>query len=225
MNQSLRIPIAIVLGGIIVAIAVYISVPKSPLASAGGAALVRPVSTNDHILGNPTAPVMIVEYSDFDCTFCKDFNDTLHAVIANEGVNGKVAWVYREFPLTELHPNALSHAKAAECVAETAGNDAFWKFEDTLYKRQPVAPEQYGEIASDAGISNTSFATCFANASTTIDARIAADRQNALDMGANGTPYSVLLVAGKAPVVMNGAYSYDAVQQLIDAALSGGQQN
>lgn len=219
MERSLTIPIAIALGGIIIAAAMYISMPKVPTLEASNPALVRPVSASDHILGNPAAPVMIVTYSDFDCTYCKGFDETLRQIIANEGAGGKVALVFREFPLSEIHPDALSHAQAAECVAQTAGNAAFWKFANILFKNQPVNRLQYGELASAAGISNNDFATCFASAATTVDARIAADRQNALDMGAEGTPYSLILVKGKTPVVMNGGYPYAIVQQLVEQAL------
>lgn len=220
MVKSLTIPIAIVIGGIIVAVAVYASMPKRVATDTGNPALVRPVDTSDHILGNPAAKVMIVEYSDFDCAFCKGFSETLHKIIANEGANGDVAWVFREFPLIEIHPNALSHARAAECVARVAGNDTFWKFETALFANQPVDSANYGTLAKAVGISGDAFATCFANAEATIDARIMADRQNALAMGAQGTPYSLILVAGKPPVVIDGAASYDAVKELIERALA-----
>ncbi len=134
MKNSLTIPVAIALGGVIVAVAVYASMPKTSPTDTGNAALVRAVGATDHILGNPAAPVMIVEYSDFDCTYCKDIHETLHQIIANEGASGKVAWVFREFPLTEIHPNAFSHARAAECIAKTTGNDAFWKYTNRIFE-------------------------------------------------------------------------------------------
>jgi len=215
----MTIPTAIVCGGIIIALAVYMSMPRSSAPSVGSPSLVRPVSASDHILGNPAAPVVIVEYADFDCTYCKGFNDTLHQIVASEGTGGEVALVFREFPLIEIHPNAFSHARAAECAAAVAGNDAFWKFADLLFANQPVDPSSYGTLAAQAGISGNDFATCFASASTTLGARINADRENALQVGAQGTPYSLILVNGKAPVVMDGAYSYDAVKQLVDQAL------
>lgn len=220
MKSSLTIPIAIILGGIVVAGAVYLTL-RSPSTNSetGNPELVRPVTSSDHILGNPAAPVVIVEYSDFDCNYCRGFHETLRQIIANEGAEGEVAWVFRQFPLIEIHPNAFSHARASECIAQVAGNDAFWKFIDILFANQPVDPANYGTLASSAGISGDAFATCFANASSTIDARINADRQNALDIGAKGTPYSLILVKGRTPVVLNGAYSYDAAKQLIDKAL------
>jgi len=220
MKSSYTIPFAIVAGGIIIAIAVYVSMPKISTLSDGNPALVRPVGSADHILGNPAAQVMIVEYSDFDCDYCKGFNDTLHQIVANAGVHGDVAWVYREFPLTELHPNALKHAEAAECAAQAGGSDAFWKFADALFANQPVDPAQYGTYAKKVGIAGDAFATCFADAQTAVDARIAADRRNALDIGAKGTPYSLILVAGKPPVVIGAAYPYDEVLQMVNDALA-----
>ncbi len=220
MKTSFSIPLAIIVGGVIVAIAVYISMPKPPPKSAGDLSLVRPVSTGDHILGNPAASVMIIEYSDFDCTYCKDFHDTLHQIIANVGINGNVAWVFRHFPLSEIHPNAYAHARASECIAATSGNEAFWKFSNALFVNQPVDTSKYGEIASSIGISGDAFATCYSNVSPAIDTHIAEDRQNALDSGAQGTPYSIILVNGKNPIVVDSAYSYDAMKALVDEALA-----
>ncbi|MHB0865643.1 MAG: DsbA family protein [Minisyncoccota bacterium] len=221
MKSSYTIPLAIALGSTIVAIAVYLSTPKQPSTSsgAGNPALVRPVGANDHILGNPAAPVKIVEYADFDCEYCKGFDDTLHQIIANEGASGKVAWVYRQFPLTEIHPDAMSLAEASECAAEAGGNDAFWKFTTALFKNQPANPTQYGTFAKEVGIPGDAFAACYADASTTMSARILADRQNAIAIGAKGTPYSLILAPGKPPVVIAGAYPYAAVKQLVEAAL------
>lgn len=222
MKQTLVIPLAIIMGGLIVATAVYLSMadPEPKVGDRGNAALVRPISTDDHILGNPAAPVKVIEYSDFYCEFCKTFDDTMHQIVASEGTSGKVAWVFRHFPLTEIHPNALKAARATECAAQVGGNEAFWKLSTALFKNQPVDPAQFGALASGAGITSDAFASCYAGASAVIDARIMSDRQNALDMGARGTPFSVILVEGKAPIVMDGAYPYDAVRQLIDEALA-----
>lgn len=217
MKPSLAIPFAIILGGIVVALAVYLSLrPPSRPPLTGDPALVRPVAADDHIFGNPAAPVMIVEYADFDCEYCKGFSDTLGQIVANEGADGSVAWVFRQFPLSEIHPNALKLAEATECAALSGGNEAFWKFSDELYAHQPADPSTFGALAASAGIPGDAFATCYQNASSTVAARITADRRNALDIGAQGTPYSLILVKGQQPVVLNGAYPYDAVKQIID---------
>lgn len=219
MKSSYVIPIAIIVGGAIVALALYASVPKGPSNDPGNAALLRPVGAGDHILGNPAAKVMIVEYSDFDCQYCKIFDETLRQVVANEGTDGDVAWVFRQFPLIEIHPNALSHAKAAECAAVAGGNEAFWKFKDTLFANQPANPSRYGEYAAAAGVPGAAFATCYANTPQDITDRIMADRQNALDIGAGGTPYSIILVDGKPRAVIESAYPYEEVQRLVNEAL------
>jgi len=221
MKDSITVPLAIAVGGVIVAAAVYVSMPKPPTMSAGLPALVRPIGASDHILGNPAAEVMIVEYTDFDCEYCRGFHETLHHIVANAGANGKVAWVLRHFPLSEIHPNALPHARASECAAQVGGNDAFWKFADLLFNNQPVNPIRYGELARSSGMpGDSAFASCYANATTLLDERIMADRQNALAIGATGTPYSLILVAGKPPMIIDDAYPYDAVKQLVDEALA-----
>lgn len=220
MQKSATIPIAILFGGIIVAIAVYVSMPKPDPTALTNAARMTPISPADHILGNPTAPVIIVEYSDFDCTHCKEFRDTLLRIITEEGSSGKVAWIHRQFPLIELHKNSFSHARASECIAKTAGNDFFWKFAYELYEDQPVDPKNYGVIAAKIGISGSAFASCLANDTAAIDAHVNADRQNALDIGADGTPYSIIVANGKITSVMNGGYPYDAVRQLLDEAIA-----
>jgi protein-disulfide isomerase len=222
-SPSVTIPIAIVAGGIIVALAVYMTLHKSEPSTAsntGNPALVRPVGASDHILGNPAAPVLIVEYSDFDCSYCKVEDANLRALIAADGSNGKVAWVYRNFPLTQLHPDAFKAAEAAECVALTAGNDAYWKFTATLFASQPADPLKFAEYAVGAGADASKFGTCLANATSTVDARINADAKNAAEVGAIGTPYSLVIANGRVTRVLDGAYSYSELESAVSSAAS-----
>ena len=147
-NNALAIPIAIVFGFALIAVAIFVSGqntqkpstkvdPKDAIEQASGqigkTGPVRKVDEKDHIRGNPNAPIVIVEYSDLECPFCKSFHETMNKVMANYGNDGKVAWVYRQFPLEQLHPNAPTLAQASECVAELGGNDAFWKFSDKIF--------------------------------------------------------------------------------------------
>jgi protein-disulfide isomerase len=222
-SPSLTIPIAIALGGIIIAGAVYLSVrhPEGSTASgSGNPALVTPVSPSDHIFGNPSAKVVIVEYADFDCEYCKQFDTTMQQLMAAEGTSGNVAWVYRNYPITQLHPNAFSAAEAAECVSQTAGNAAYWTFANSLFVNQPVDPINYLSFAQLAGANPQAVSTCIQNASSTVDARIEADSANAVAVGALGTPYSIILISGQTPVVVNGAWPYDELKAAIDAAVS-----
>jgi protein-disulfide isomerase len=222
MESSRAIPFAIVAGGVILAIAVYFAFASSHRgAGQYHTDALRPVTAADHIFGNPSAPVKIVEYADFECTYCKGFDDTLHQIIANDGNKGRVAWVYREFPLTEVHPNALTDAEAAECAASAGGNDAFWSYASLLFQHQPVNPTDYGAFAVQAGVPSDAFAACMANAAAAVDPKIESDRANAVAIGASGTPYSLIIAPGAAPVVVDSAYSYDALKALVDQAIAG----
>lgn len=91
----------------------------------------RPISENDHIYGNKDAKVTVIEYSDFECPFCRSFHPVVERAV--NSFDGEVNWVYRHFPLEAIHPNARNMAHASECVAELGGNDAFWAFSDQLF--------------------------------------------------------------------------------------------
>ena len=119
-------PIAIVIAGALIAGAVYwsargdsVAVAPQPQAVAGytaGLENMNPVEDSDHIRGNPNTPVKIVEYSDMECPFCKRFHSTMQQVMDEYGKNGKVAWVYRHFPLDSIHSQARTEAVASECA-------------------------------------------------------------------------------------------------------------
>ncbi|MFA6602909.1 MAG: thioredoxin domain-containing protein, partial [Candidatus Shapirobacteria bacterium] len=88
------------------------------------------VTDKDHIRGNKNAAIVLVEYSDYECPFCKNFHSTMQQVAKDYG--NKVAWVYRHYPLP-FHTNAQMEAEAAECVADVGGNDKFWQYTDLVY--------------------------------------------------------------------------------------------
>jgi len=89
----------------------------------------------DHILGNPDAQVKIIEYSDYECPYCKSFHITMNQVVAES--DGNVIWVYRHWP---IHQNSMAKLVAAECVAKIKGNEAFWKYSDLLFGLLNPAP-------------------------------------------------------------------------------------
>ncbi len=99
----------------------------------------KPVTSSDHIFGDVNAPVKVVFYSDLECPFCKSFHETMTQIMnSSYGKDGKVAWVYRHFPLKQLHSKAPKEAEAAECAAELGGNDAFWKFINKINEVTPA---------------------------------------------------------------------------------------
>ena len=90
---------------------------------------IPPVDDTDHILGNQsTATVTIIEYSDYECPYCKAFQAVLQKIVTES--NGSVAWAYRHWP---IHQNSFEKLIASECVAKIKGNDAFWKYSDLLF--------------------------------------------------------------------------------------------
>lgn len=92
------------------------------------------ITEKDHIRGNPNAQITIVEFSDFQCPFCRRFHPTVQQALAEYG--DQIRWVYKHFPLDQLHPQARPAAEASECIAEQKGNDGFWQFADEVFKSQ-----------------------------------------------------------------------------------------
>src|SRR5690606_15113921 len=88
----------------------------------------------------------------------------MHSVIDTYGPSGKVAWVYRHFPIDTLHPSAPYLAAASECVAELGGNEAFWKFADQIFQEretnQMTDTLRLPEFATTAGVDAAAFAEC-----------------------------------------------------------------
>jgi protein-disulfide isomerase len=234
MNPTLEkylTPISVLLAALIIGGALVFSdraprpstaeVPAGPDSAALAAQLdaVAPVSTTDHIRGNPNAEVVIIEYSDTECPFCKVFHSTMQQVTAEYG--DKVAWVYRHFPLDQLHQKARKEAAALECANELGGNDAFWKYTDRLFEITPsndgLDSSELPKIASYVGLNVGAFNACLSSGK--YDAHIEADYQNAAATGGRGTPWSIVVTKSGAKYPLSGAQPYEEVQKLIEEAL------
>ncbi len=228
-GSSLGIPVAIVLAAALIAGAIVFSGMQKNGATGKADAQkeqvtaeveIAPVTDKDHIKGNPNAPIMIVEYSDFDCPFCKNFHETMNKIMADYGADGKVAWVFRQFPLEQLHPNAPTTAAASECVASLGGNDAFWKFADLIYQdrttNEPTNLTKLPEYAEKAGVNKAKYNECVS--AGTFTQKIADDVAAAVKTGARGTPYSILIV-GDQQGVINGAQPYATVKQMVETMM------
>lgn len=182
---------------------------------------VRPVGKDDHVRGNPNAPVTLIEYSDFECPFCKRFHATLKQVVDES--KGQVKWVYRHFPLDQLHPvKARKEAVAAECAAELGGNEAFWKFADRFYELTPSNNQTdldrvLPQIAREIGLDAAQLASCLASGRH--EQRVEADYRNAVATGGNGTPWSIVVSKSGRAYPLSGAQPHAAVKQLVELAL------
>ncbi|HEY4475928.1 MAG TPA: DsbA family protein [Candidatus Paceibacterota bacterium] len=219
------IPVAIMAAGIFIAGAVVYGPvlreggvsTKSPSAgtpSVPGVPVEVQVADQDHIRGNVAAPVTIVEFSDLECPFCKSFHPTVKLALAEYG--DKVRWVYKHFPLDQLHPKADKEAEAAECAGELGGNDMFWKYVDRVFE---ITPSNNGldltllpQIAQDLGLNRSAFEACL-NSGRYAD-RVEEDYQQGVLAGVNGTPAS--FVNG---VLVSGAVPYETLKAAIEAAL------
>ncbi len=123
-------------------------------------------AARDHIKGSPDAVISLIEYSDFECPYCKRFHPTAETIVKAYG--GKVNWVYRHLPLPMHNPGAIRQAEAAECANELGGNDAFWKFTDWIYKRtksggKGFPTEQLAPLAAEIGLDKEQFQSCLAS--------------------------------------------------------------
>lgn len=97
-----------------------------------GSATVPEVRKDDHVRGAKNPKVYVVEYSDFECPFCKQFHPSLQQALTD--YKDKVAVVYRHFPLESIHPSARILAEGSECAAEIGGEDAFWEYHDKVFE-------------------------------------------------------------------------------------------
>ena len=232
-QNNLSIPVAIIIAGVLIAGAVYLGTSKGAPTTAvnnqqpqqapqqtGDLDQMAAISAGDHVRGNPDAPVKIVEYSDTECPFCKRFHGTMQEVMNEYGKGGKVAWVYRHFPLDQLHSKARKEAVALECANEQGGNDKFWSYADRLYEITPAIngldPAELPKIAQFVGLDTAKFNTCLA--STKYDKHIEDEVQNAQATGGNGTPWSIVVGKDGKKYPLSGAQPLSAVKQLIDLA-------
>jgi protein-disulfide isomerase len=163
--------------------------------------------------------VVIIEYSDTECPFCKLFHSTLKRIFDEN--NGDVAWVYRHFPLDQLHQKARHEAVALECAAEQGGNEAFWKYTDRLYEvttsNDGLDEAELPRIAEFVGLNVSTFESCLS--STRHDERIQANVDNAIASGGQGTPWSIIVTSSGEKFPVHGAQPYEELMKLIEAQL------
>jgi protein-disulfide isomerase len=229
LKNVLAIPLSIILAGALIAGAVWFTRGGSaPQANNGmgkkPATKVDPVSNKDHILGNPEASVVIVEYSDTECPYCKNFHATMQQVVADYGKDGQVAWVYRHFPLDSIHPKARKEAEATECAAELGGKEAFWSYINKVFEvtvtpsNNKLDPAELPKIAVEIGLDEADFKECLDSGKYADE--VDADYQSGIHAGVEGTPYSLVLLKGSDTIVpINGAQPYSVVKQVIDTLL------
>lgn len=173
----------------------------------------------DHIRGSLDAQVYLIEYTDLECPFCKQFHPTAEQALSEYG--DKIAWVYRHFPLDSLHPKADKEAEGAECAFEQAGNDGFWKFVDKIYA---VTPSNNGldltklpTYAGQVGLKQADFKTCLDSGKYA--EKVESQYQSGLTAGVTGTPGNFIMNKKGEVWVIPGAVPYAQMKPIIDEAL------
>jgi protein-disulfide isomerase len=222
--NSNSIAISIVIAGIIIAGAIFITkdsggsvVVNNPSDNTGTVNLndFRKLQKDDHVKGNRNAKVTMVEFSDFECPFCARIHPSLSRILEERD---DVNWVYRHFPLSSIHSRALGSAIASECIADLAGNDAFWQFVDNVFSEEnQLGTVFYNSQAENFGINISDFETCIN--SKEISDKVTEDLNEVIVSGGTGTPYVVIITASGDLRPFSGALPYESILALIDEAL------
>jgi protein-disulfide isomerase len=167
------------------------------------------LAATDPVLGNTKAPVTIVEFSDFQCPFCQRVSPTLKQVQAAYGDKVRIVW--KDFPLTQIHPEAFKAGEAAHCAGEQG---KFWEYHDRLFaNQQALQADSLKKYAADLGLDGAKFNAC-------VDASKYGDRvregvAQGSRLGVNSTP--TLYVNGR---MLSGAQPYETISAVIDEELS-----
>lgn len=178
------------------------------------------VNDQDHVKGSKGAKLTWIEYSDLECPFCKKIHPDLEKMLSE--YKDKVRWVYRHFPLDQIHSKADKEAEAAECARELGGNDKFWQMADKIFEVTPsnngLNLEDLPKLASQVGLDQGKFKTCLDSGRFT--QHVEDDYQGGVKAGVNGTPGNFLLDDKGNAWIIQGAVPYTTIKQVIDSALA-----
>lgn len=181
---------------------------------------------NDPVLGEKNAPVTMVEFSDYECPFCKRYFDRTYPQLKKDYVDtGKLKIVYRDFPLP-FHQNAHKEAEAAECIREQGGDSVYYQFHDAIFKQTSsngtgLALTQLAPIANEIGLSGSQLQTCLDSNKykTEVDQDIAAGSK----IGITGTPTFLIGKSDSSGTILGikivGAQPYSEFKRVIDEEL------
>lgn len=173
------------------------------------------------ILGSAEAPLTLVEFSDYQCPFCRRFHDQTFSQLKKVYIDtGKVRYVFRDFPLDRIHPQARKAAEAAHCVGDQG---KYWQIHDVLFRsQQHLKSGDLKSYAQKLGLDMNAFDTCFDQKKYA--SRVQQNLTDGLKIGIRGTPSFVLGKTGKDGTVdgliITGARPFSDFKQGIDQLLS-----
>jgi protein-disulfide isomerase len=166
------------------------------------------VAADDPILGTANAPVTLVEFSDFQCPFCARVMPTLKKVKETYGDRVRIVW--KDFPLTSIHPQAFRAAEAAQCAREQG---KFWELHDVLFaNQQALQPEELKKHAAGVGVDLAKFNACFD--ASKYGERVQQQMSAGTQLGVGSTPS--IFINGR---LVSGAQPYEVFAGIIDEEL------
>jgi protein-disulfide isomerase len=195
--------------------AASVAQPAAPVAEAPAAE--QPQYTRYEILtegypslGPDDAPITIVEFSDFQCPFCRRFHDETYSDLLN-AYPGQIRFVYRNLPLTSIHPDAMPSAVASLCANDQG---VYWEYHEKLFSSESLTRETFVQYATDLNLDVEEFNACLDSGKH--DEFISKDMEFAFNLGVQSTP--TFFINGLAIV---GAQPLSSFTQLIDKELAG----
>jgi protein-disulfide isomerase len=166
---------------------------------------------DDPVYGPPTAEITIIEFSDFECPYCRKWHNEIWPRL-KDAYPDQIRLVYRDFPLTNIHPNATPAASAANCAGD---QDRYWDFNDLLYSgRLSLNNTGYQVYAEELNLDLEAFKECLESGRH--NSEVMADFEYAANLGVSSTP--TFFVNG-IPIV--GAQPFETFSSLIDKELAG----
>lgn len=178
---------------------------------------------NDPVIGNPNAPITIIEFSDFQCPFCARFHvQTLPLILEEYIEQGKVKLVFRDFPIQSIHPNALPASVASECANEQG---KFKEMYDMLFENQNEWNKQetvdalslFSQYATEIQLEQETFDSCLTNGNYIEEIR--KDLDDGQNYGVSGTPGFFIGNDQIGYVELKGAQPFESFKKIIDAQL------
>lgn len=175
--------------------------------------IVKP-STTEHWRGSKDAEIVIVEYSDLECLFCKQERPVLSRILSEN--KDKIAGVFRHYPLS-YHLKAQKSAEAVECAADQGGDDAFWKMTDAIYEKMPdLELSGLAGVATSIELDGSTLQTCIDSGKFT--QKVKDQQAEGAKAGVQATPSNVVYnVATGKTLLIEGALPYDQFKTKLDA--------
>lgn len=173
------------------------------------------------VLGDPDAPITMIEFSDYQCPYCGAFVNQSFSMLKDEFIDtGRIRYAFKDLPLTSIHPDAVKAAEAAHCAREQGGDEAYFEMHDALFADQQKwsgggsDATLFGPVADEVGLDGDTLVACVEDGTYT--ATVQAGFDEAAALGVNGTPSFVIngyLTAG--------AFPPDMLREMLDGLEDG----